>query len=162
MRILVQRISEAWIDIDGSPTPRAGRGLLALVGFRVSDAPALLEPMAKKLIQLRILPDEQGRMNRALAEMGGQLMLVSQFTLYADSSQGRRPSFVAAMPPAPAEDLYDRFVEQCRALCGPLGIGVITGTFGAPMQVHLVNEGPVTILLDSVELGIEPGVLPVG
>lgn len=160
MRILVQRISEGWVEVDGVPTARAGRGLLALVGFRGSDSPALLEPMAKKLIQLRILPDEQGRMNRALADLGGQLVLVSQFTLYADSSQGRRPSFVAAMPPQPAEDMYDRFVGQCRTLCGPLGIGVITGTFGAMMQVHLVNDGPVTILLDSVELGFEPGAVP--
>jgi len=156
MRILVQRIAQGWVEVDGVATAKAGRGLLALVGFRASDTGALLEPMAKKLIHLRVLADEQGRMNLALATAGGSLVLVSQFTLYADSSQGRRPSFLTAMPPLPAQEMYDRFVAQCRDLCAPLGVGIVTGTFGAMMRVHLINDGPVTILLDSAELGLEP------
>src|SRR5271170_3028212 len=120
MRVLVQRIAEGWVEIGGVSTPRAGTGLLALVGLRASDTDVLLEPMAKKLIHLRVLADEEGRMNRALADVCGELILVSQFTLYADSSQGRRPSFVSAMPPAPAEAMYDRFVAKCRELCAPL------------------------------------------
>jgi D-tyrosyl-tRNA(Tyr) deacylase len=157
MRILVQRIAQGWVEVDGAATAKAGRGLLALVGFQASDTGALLEPMATKLIHLRILADGQGRMNLALADVGGSLVLVSQFTLYADSRQGRRPSFVAAMPPQAAQEMYDRFVARCREMCAPLGLGIVTGTFGAMMQVHLVNDGPVTILLDSVELGLEPG-----
>lgn len=156
MRILVQRIAEGWVETNGIATLRAGHGLLALVGFRTGDAESLLEPMATKLIHLRVLADDHGRMNRALPETGGRLLLVPQFTLYADSSEGRRPSFVRAMPPAQAQDLYDRFVTCCRNLCAPAGVEVLTGTFGAMMQVHLVNDGPVTILLDSTELGMEP------
>ncbi len=156
MRILVQRIAQGWVEVDGVATVKAGRGLLALVGFRSSDTDSLLEPMAKKLIHLRVLADGQGRMNLALADAGGSLVLVSQFTLYADSSQGRRPSFLAAMPPHAAEPMYDRFVAACRELCAPLGVGIVTGTFGALMQVHLINDGPVSILLDSAELGFAP------
>jgi D-aminoacyl-tRNA deacylase len=155
MRLLVQRIASAWVEIEGVATSHAGPGLLALIGFRAGDTAALLEPMAKKLLQLRILADEQGRMNRAVADVGGHLVLVSQFTLYADSSQGRRPAFTAVLAPQPAEALYDAFVAICRAQCSALGIGVTTGTFGATMQVHLVNDGPVTILLDSAELGLD-------
>ena len=163
MRILVQRIVQGWVEVDGVATAKAGRGLLAFVGLRASDTDGLLEPMAKKLIHLRVLADGEGRMNLALAEVGGTLVLVSQFTLYADSSQGRRPSFVAAMPPPAAQAMYDRFVARCRDLCAPLGVGIVTGTFGAMMQVHLVNDGPVTILLDSAELGFEPaGARPAG
>lgn len=156
MRLLVQRIREGWVEIPGADTPRMGPGLLALIGFRAEDGEGLLEPMATKLVHLRILADDQGRMNRSLADTGGSLILVSQFTLYADCSQGRRPSFLAAMPPGPAEALYDRFVAICRSQCAARGIGVVTGRFGAMMRVHLVNDGPVTILLDSAELGLDP------
>jgi D-tyrosyl-tRNA(Tyr) deacylase len=156
MRLLVQRIRDGWVDFAGDATPRVGAGLLALIGFCAADAEALLEPMATKLLQLRILSDEQGRMNRSLADTGGSLMLVSQFTLYADCSKGRRPSFLAAMPPVPAEALYDRFVAICHSQGAAHGIDVVTGRFGAAMSVHLVNDGPVTILLDSEELGLDP------
>ena len=160
MRLLVQRIAEGWLDVDGAPTAKAGAGLLALIGLKASDGEYLLEPMAKKLLQLRILADEQGRMNRSLADAGGHLVLVSQFTLYGDCSQGRRPSFLAAMPPGPAESLYDKFVGLCRRQCEPLNIPVLTGKFGAAMQVHLTNDGPVTVLLDSAELGFDQTVNP--
>lgn len=156
MRLLVQRIREGWVEIAGAETPRTGPGLLALIGFRAADTEAILEPMAAKLVHLRILADEQGRMNRSLADTAGGLILVSQFTLYADCAQGRRPSFTAALAPGPAEALYDRFVAICRSHCAALGIGVVTGQFGATMGVHLVNDGPVTILLDSAELGLDP------
>jgi D-tyrosyl-tRNA(Tyr) deacylase len=159
MRLLVQRIAEGWVDIEGVPTPHVGAGLLALIGLKSTDGPSHLEPMAKKLLHLRILGDAQGRMNRSLAEAGGHLLLVSQFTLYADSSQGRRPSFLAAMPPGQAEVLYDEFVTMCRQLCDPLKIPVITGKFGASMRVHLINDGPVTLMLDSAELGMDPRAL---
>jgi D-tyrosyl-tRNA(Tyr) deacylase len=155
MRILVQRIAQARVEMAEVSTPQAGRGLLAMVGFAVGDNATLLEPMARKLLHLRVLADEQGRMNRALVDAGGHLVLVSQFTLYADSSHGRRPSLVASMPPQAAEPLYARFVEICGRLCDGLGIGVITGQFGAMMQVHIINDGPVTILLDSAELGFD-------
>jgi|SRR5579863_1684098 len=155
MRLLVQRIAQAWVEIEGVSTPPAAHGLLALIGFHKEDAEALLEPMARKLLHLRILADEQGRMNRALADTGDALVLVSQFTLYADSSQGRRPSFFDAMAPAAAEALYDRFVVVCRNACEPFGVQVTTGKFGAAMRVHLVNDGPVTLLLDSAELGFD-------
>jgi len=162
MRLLVQRVAEGRVEIGGVSTPSARSGLLAFIGLRASDGQQHLEPMAKKLIHLRILADEQGRMNRSLAELGGDLLLVSQFTLYADCSQGRRPSFLEAMPPQTAEPLYDEFVALCRQLCAPLNIRVTTGKFGADMRIHLINDGPVTILLDSAELGIDPkGAQPV-
>ncbi len=145
MRVLVQRMREGWVETDQGSTPRAGLGTLALVGFHQSDTAAVLEPMAKKLIQLRIFEDEQGKMNRSLAEVQGHLLLVPQFTLYADCRKGRRPDFFAALAPAPAKVLFDQFAALCRGLFSPVSLG----TFGAAMQVHLVNDGPVTILLDS-------------
>jgi len=180
MRLLVQRISEGWVEVAdgasrpgcpsstrersavspgqadaGEEAPHGGPGLLALVGFRTSDAEPILEPMAAKLIHLRIMADADGRMNRSLADTAGCLVLVPQFTLYGDCRQGRRPSFFAALPPEPAEALYDRFVSICRGYCVTDGIDLRTGRFGAAMRVHLVNDGPVTLLLDSTELGLD-------
>lgn len=149
MRVLVQRVNTAWVRFaDGSETRRSGPGLLGLVGFAAGDGPELLAPMARKLVQLRIFEDEEGRMNRALEEVGGDLTLVSQFTLYADLRKGRRPSFVRALAPDAARALFERFVEQCRETVP----SVATGRFGEPMAVHLVNDGPVTLMLDSDEL----------
>lgn len=151
MRLLIQRVKSAWVSFeDGSESPRCGTGLLALVGFRQGDGESVLEPMARKLVELRIFPDEEGRMNRSLLDAGGELALVSQFTLYADCRKGRRPSFVEALEPRAAEALYDRFVRCCEALTSVAA----TGRFGAMMDVHLVNDGPVTILLDSDTLGL--------
>jgi D-tyrosyl-tRNA(Tyr) deacylase len=145
MRVLLQRIRDGWVETAAGSTAHAGVGTLALVGFRHSDTADLLEPMAKKLIQLRIFADEQGQMNRSLAEVQGHLVIVPQFTLYADCRKGRRPDFLAAMAPGAAVELFSRFAALCRGLFNP----VSTGTFGAAMQVHLINDGPVTILLDS-------------
>ena len=123
---------------------RIGRGLLALVGFTDGDSPADLEWMADKILGLRIFPDSEDRMNLALADMAGALLVVSQFTLYGDASRGRRPSFVAAARPEVAIPLYERFI----ALLRERGAQVETGEFGAMMDVELVNDGPVTIWLE--------------
>jgi D-tyrosyl-tRNA(Tyr) deacylase len=120
------------------------------VGFHATDGREVLEPMANKLIHLRIFEDDQGRMNLSLLERGGGLALVPQFTLYADCRKGRRPGFSEALEPRAAAALFDAFVARCRTEIAE----VITGTFGAHMQVHLVNDGPVTILLDSRELNL--------
>ncbi len=150
MRILLQRISEAWVDIAGHATPHAGAGMLALVGFRRGDHGAQLHPMASKLLGLRIFADDTGRINRSLADIAGDLVLVPQFTLYADVRRGRRPGFDQAMPPEAARGLFDGFAEECRRHVPHL----VTGVFGAAMAVHLTNDGPFTILLDSDELNI--------
>jgi D-tyrosyl-tRNA(Tyr) deacylase len=147
MRVLLQRIREGWVETAAGATPHAGLGTLALVGFHQADTAEFLEPMAKKLIQLRIFEDAQGKMNRSLADVQGHLVIVPQFTLYADCRKGRRPDFFSALAPGPASALFDRFVALCRTLFSP----VSTGTFGAAMQVHLINDGPVTILLDSAD-----------
>ena len=151
MRVLVQRVREAWVAFaDGSETRRSGPGMLALVGFTEGDSAELLEPMASKLLHLRIFDDAEGRMNLGLAEVSGDLTLVSQFTLYADMRKGRRPSFAKALEPGLARELFDGFVAVCRKEKP----GLALGRFGEPMQVHSINDGPVTLLLDSRELGI--------
>lgn len=150
MRILLQRIKEARVDVEGVAGRRAGAGLLALVGFRRGDEEKLLEPMAAKLANLRIFDDGRGRMNLSLLDAGGDLVLVSQFTLYADCRKGRRPGFSDALAPDLAEPHFERF----RRICAGILPTVITGSFGAEMQVHLVNDGPVTIMLDSAQLGL--------
>ena len=150
MRILVQRVSDAWVEFKDGSTPHSGAGLLCLVGFAPEDSERLLEPMAAKLLYLRILEDPQGKMNLSLLDTKGGLVLVPQFTLYADCRKGRRPSFNGAMAPEAATRLFDGFIAQCRRLKPE----VIVGKFGAEMQVHLINDGPVTVLLDSVELSI--------
>jgi D-tyrosyl-tRNA(Tyr) deacylase len=145
MRLLIQRIAQGWVEAAGASTPRAGPGILALAGFHREDTPDAVETMAAKLVHLRIFEDEQGRMNRSLLDVRGDLVLVPQFTLYADCRKGRRPDFFAALAPVPAAGLFERLTSACRAWVPAL----TTGTFGAHMRVHLVNDGPVTILLDS-------------
>lgn len=147
MRILLQRVREAQVDVEGETVGRIGRGLLLLVGIGAEDAPAILEPMAQKIANLRIFGDAEGKMNLSLVDVGGEILAVSQFTLHADCRKGRRPSFVRAAPPEAALKLFDDFVAALRRL----GIKVETGRFGAMMDVRLVNEGPVTIWLDSAE-----------
>lgn len=144
MRTVLQRVSRAEVRIDGDVCGRIGCGVVVLVGFRSGDGEEELRWMADKIRQLRIFPDADGRMNRSLSEVDGELLIVSQFTLYGDVRKGRRPSFVGAAPPEAAEDLYDRFVDVCREGAIP----VATGRFGAMMDVDLINDGPVTLVID--------------
>lgn len=145
MRAVVQRVSSASVRVDGAVVGQIGRGLLVLLGVSVNDGPADAAWMARKLAGLRIFPDDQGRMNRSVVEVGGAILLVSQFTLYGDARKGRRPSFVEAASGAEAGALYE---EVARALREE-GLPVEQGRFGAHMDVELVNDGPVTILLSS-------------
>jgi D-tyrosyl-tRNA(Tyr) deacylase len=145
MRVVLQRVSRAEVRIEGAVVGSVARGFVLLVGFTDGDDEAASAWMADKIVSLRVFPDEEGRMNRDLAEVGGGLLVVSQFTLYGDVRKGRRPSFVHAAAPARAEALYDRFVDQLRdRTSGPVG----TGRFGASMEVDLVNDGPVTLVLE--------------
>lgn len=144
MRVVLQRVNRATVRVDGRTTGQIERGLLVLVGFAPADTEDDLRWMADKLRGLRVFPDDDGRMNRDLSEVGGALLVVSQFTLYGDASKGRRPSFVDAAPPERARELYDEFLEICAAD----GTPVETGEFGAMMDVELVNAGPVTLVVD--------------
>jgi len=145
VKIVLQRVSRAEVRVEGEVVGSIGSGHLLLVGFGRDDGPAQIEWMAEKVLGLRIFPDDEGKMNRSLEDAGGDLLVVSQFTLYGDSSKGRRPSFVAAAPPDEAEALYGRFVDELRSRTTR---GVETGVFGAMMDVDLVNDGPVTLLLE--------------
>ncbi|MBU1564835.1 MAG: D-tyrosyl-tRNA(Tyr) deacylase [Proteobacteria bacterium] len=145
MRAVVQRVSRAVVDIDGITRATIGRGLVILLGIRGSDSAPDLIWMADKIIHLRIFPDEYGKMNTSLADINGEMLIVSQFTLYGDCRKGRRPGFSLAAPPEIAEPLYNQFIEEVKRQ----GIPVATGIFQADMAVDLVNDGPVTILLDS-------------
>jgi len=143
MRIVLQRVREAWVRVGGNEIARIGPGFLLLVGIGREDSAEEAVFWAKKIPKLRVFPDENGKMNRSLREVGGEVLCVSQFTLYGDVLAGRRPSFDGAAPAEAARILYDRFVETLRAE----GISVKTGIFGAYMEVGLVNDGPVTLIL---------------
>jgi D-tyrosyl-tRNA(Tyr) deacylase len=144
MRVLVQRVTRAEVRVAGEVVGRVGVGLLLLVGLTHDDDESRLAWMAERVLGLRIFPDAEGRMNRALGESGGALLVVSQFTLYGDARKGKRPSFVDAARPEVAAPLYERFVALLRAGASE----VATGTFGAEMEVELVNDGPVTLWLE--------------
>ena len=144
MRVLLQRVSRGEVRVDGRVTGRIERGFVALVGFTATDGDAEVEWMADKVNGLRLFSDAEGKMNLALADVGGAVLVVSQFTLYGDASKGRRPSFIDAARPEHAIPLYERFVSLLRA-GGPQ---VETGEFGAMMDVELVNDGPVTLWLE--------------
>jgi D-aminoacyl-tRNA deacylase len=145
VRVVLQRVSRARVTAGGRVTGEVGRGYVVLVGFTASDDDDTLRWMAEKVVSLRLFADDDGKMNRELAEIGGGILVVSQFTLYGDARKGRRPSFIDAAPPEQAIPLYERFVELLRAVApGP----VETGEFGAMMDVELVNDGPVTLLLE--------------
>ena len=148
MKACVQRASRAEVRVAGQVVGRIERGLLVLLGVGPEDTPALARQLAEKIAGLRIFEDPQGKMNLALAEVGGAMLVVSQFTLLADCRKGRRPSFSAAAPPELAEELYRVFV----AAVAELGIPTATGQFRQHMEVELVNDGPVTLLLDTAEL----------
>jgi D-tyrosyl-tRNA(Tyr) deacylase len=144
MRIVAQRVSRAIVRVDGETVGSIGPGLLVLVAFSAADGKAELAWMARKLTGLRVFPDDECRMNRSVREAGGSLLVVSQFTLYGDTSRGMRPSFTEAASPETAEGLYDLFLDALRAE----GVPVESGRFAAMMEVELVNDGPVTLILD--------------
>jgi D-aminoacyl-tRNA deacylase len=145
VRAVLQRVSEASVAVDGAVVGAAGRGLAILLGVADGDDLATAERLAGKVARLRIFENEDGRFDRSLLDAGGEALVVSQFTLIADTRKGNRPSFTAAAPPEVAEPLYEHF---CRALEAE-GVRVARGVFGARMDVSLVNDGPVTIVLDS-------------
>ncbi len=145
MRACVQRVGQARVTVEGEVCGAIGRGLVVLLGVATDDTDDDARQMAEKIVSLRIFDDEQGKMNLSLADVGGSMLVVSQFTLLGDCRKGRRPSYVAAAPPELAESLYDQFVE----LVARQGITVATGRFRQQMLVELANDGPVTLLLDS-------------
>ena len=144
MRVVLQRVSRAAVRIDGQTVGAIGHGFVVLAGFAPADGEDALAWMADKIAGLRIFADAEGKMNLPLAEVGGAVLVISQFTLYGDAAKGRRPSFVGAAPPLEAEALYDRFVAMLRER----SLAVETGRFGAMMDVELVNDGPVTLILE--------------
>ena len=146
MRVVIQRVSSASVTIAGRVAGRIDRGLLVFVGIEAADAAADGEWLARKLVLLRIFADHAGQMNQSVADIGGGILLVSQFTLHASTGKGTRPSFNAAARPEHAKPLYERFIAQ---LSAALGRPVQTGEFGAMMDVALVNDGPVTLIIDS-------------
>ena len=145
MRALVQRVRTASVTINDVCRAKIGQGLLILLGVTHDDGAAQAELLAKKCADLRVFEDEQGKMNRAVGEIGGEILVVSQFTLYADCRKGNRPAFIAAARPETAQPLYEDFTDRLRQR----GIPVQTGEFGADMQISLVNDGPVTIVIDT-------------
>lgn len=145
MKALIQRVSEASVDIQGERVAEIGQGLLVLLGITHSDTATDVEKLAAKIPALRIFEDEKGLMNKSVMDIGGSLIVVSQFTLYADTRKGNRPSFIEAARPEQAEPLYEKLVERMRAIMGEPRVQ--TGRFGAEMKVRLLNDGPVTVEL---------------
>lgn len=145
MRALIQRVRSAHVDVDGTPIGRAGAGLMILVCAMQGDGPDITAKLAAKIAKLRIFEDDAGKMNRSVLDIGGDALVISQFTLAADTRRGNRPGFSTAAAPDLARSLYEAFASDLAAL----GIPVQTGQFAADMQVHLVNDGPVTIWLDT-------------
>jgi D-aminoacyl-tRNA deacylase len=148
MRAVIQRVSRAQVTVNDELTSKITRGLLVLVGVAHADTEADADYLVEKIAGLRIFDDQDGKMNLSVSDIGGALLVVSQFTLYGDVRRGKRPSFDAAAPPHRARELYEYFVERIRAV----GLPCETGRFQEDMQVKLVNDGPVTILLDSTKL----------
>ena len=144
MRAVVQRVSEAAVTADGAVRGAIGPGLLVLLGIAVGDDAATAGRLAGKVARLRVFENDEGRFDRSLLDTGGAALVVSQFTLLADTTKGNRPSFTGAAPPEEAEPLYEAFCDELRGV----GIPVVTGVFGARMAVSLVNDGPVTIVLE--------------
>ncbi|OUQ21339.1 D-tyrosyl-tRNA(Tyr) deacylase [Lachnoclostridium sp. An14] len=148
MRMVIQRVTSASVTVDGQVIGEIGKGFLVLLGVQETDSEEIADKMVDKMCRLRIFEDENGKTNRALADVGGELLVVSQFTLYADCRKGNRPSFIKAGPPDMADRLYQYVLEKCRGYAGK----VESGSFGAHMEVKLVNDGPFTVVLDSDEL----------
>ncbi len=145
MRAVVQRVRHASVRIDNNTTGQISHGLVVLLGIRTDDTTRNLQWMADKIVNLRIFEDDEGKMNRSLADINAEMLIVSQFTLYGDCRKGRRPGYSSAAPQEIAEPIYDRFIEEIKSR----GIKTATGTFRAMMEIELVNDGPVTLLLDS-------------
>lgn len=145
MRLVIQRVTEAQVISDGELTGKIGNGLMVLMGIHIDDEEHDIEWLVRKLVNLRIFSDEEGKMNLSLLDVKGQILLVSQFTLYASTKKGNRPSFIQAAPPAQSIPLYEKFIEKLRSM----GVEVHCGIFGADMKVSLTNDGPVTIIMDS-------------
>lgn len=148
MRFVIQRVQHASVEVEGKTIGKIGKGFLVLIGVSEEDTQAVADKMIKKLIGMRIFEDEQGKTNLSLQNVDGELLLVSQFTLYADCKKGNRPSFIKAGNPQLANSLYEYIISECKKQV-PV---VQTGSFGADMKVELLNDGPFTILLDSAEL----------
>lgn len=148
MRFVIQRVQHASVTIDGEVRGKIGKGFLVLVGIGMDDDEMVADKLVQKLVQMRIFEDENGKTNLALKDVGGEILLVSQFTLYADCKKGNRPSFTRAGKPDQAQQLYEYIIQKCRD-----EISVVEqGEFGADMKVELLNDGPFTILLDSAEI----------
>ena len=148
MRFVIQRVTEASVTIDGEISGKIGKGYLVLIGVADTDTKEIADKMIRKMIGLRIFEDEQGKTNLSLADVDGGLLLVSQFTLYANCKRGNRPSFIEAGKPDMANEMYEYIIEKCRESVDE----VQTGEFGADMKVQLLNDGPFTLLLDSDQL----------
>ena len=148
MRFVIQRVTEASVTIDGEISGKIGKGHLVLIGVADTDTKEIADKMIRKMIGLRIFEDEQGKTNLSLADVDGGLLLVSQFTLYANCKRGNRPNFIEAGKPDMANEMYEYIIEKCRESVDE----VQTGEFGADMKVQLLNDGPFTILLDSDQL----------
>lgn len=144
MKFVIQRVLESAVEIDGKETSRIGKGFLVLVGVAEGDTKEMADKYVRKLVNMRIFEDEQGKTNLALADVEGELLMVSQFTLHADCKKGNRPGFTRAGNPVKAEELYEYIVDQCRQVV-PV---VKTGEFGADMKISLINDGPFTVILD--------------
>ena len=148
MRFLIQRVTSARVDVEGKTVGAIDQGFLVFIGVSNTDTKEIADGMVKKLIGLRIFRDEEGKTNKSLADVGGSLLLISQFTLYADCHHGNRPSFINAGSPDLANDLYEYIIDSCKAVIP----NVQTGVFGADMAVSIENQGPFTIILDSEEI----------
>jgi D-tyrosyl-tRNA(Tyr) deacylase len=146
MRLVLQRVTQAAVQINGEISGQIGLGLLVLTGITPEDTPEDIQWLSRKVVQMRIFGDNEGKMNRSVQEVGGSILLISQFTLFASTKKGNRPSFIEAAPPSVAIPLYEKLIEQ---LTLELGHKIQTGIFGADMQVSLINDGPVTIIMDS-------------
>lgn len=149
MKVVLQRVSEAKVTVEGETVGAIGQGFLILLGAGESDTEVIVDKMVDKICKLRIFQDENGKTNLSLADVGGELLIVSQFTLYADCKKGNRPSFIKAGSPDKANRLYEYAIERCRQYVDKVEHGI----FGADMKVSLVNDGPFTLILDSDEMG---------
>ncbi len=148
MKFVIQRVTEANVKVDGEIIGKIGKGFMVLIGVGEDDTREIADKMVKKMTGLRIFEDENGKTNLSLADVGGQMLLISQFTLYANCRKGNRPSFIEAGAPAKANEMYEYIIEECKKVV-PV---VERGQFGADMKVSLVNDGPFTIILDSAQL----------
>jgi len=146
MKLVIQRVTSSSLYIEGSLISQIKKGLVVLIGISKSDTENVIEKLVKKLLNLRVFEDENSKMNNSILDIGGEILLVSQFTLYADTSKGNRPSFINAADPKNAELLYNKFLEKLNIVFGD---NIKTGKFGANMQIELVNDGPVTIIIEN-------------